>query len=190
VLLIDSSFATPASPALATEVVAWGAGGADKLPIVCCRSRAAARFRSSTNLRKYSFSSSSELKARIVFFAGPVPVSALGALLTGLPTQAASKDMTKTVAIAEKMKLVAEIANVRAGRKKLFMVSGVSSKFALIEQPVDERRGKNKLAGSKSVCLEAGYRPPSCGKNVYVYVADLSATNPNSGLISTVALAR
>ena len=54
-----------------------------------------------------------------VLFPGIAP----GALLTGLPTQAASNDITKTVAMAEKMKLVAESAKVRAGRMKLFMVT-------------------------------------------------------------------
>ena len=65
----------------------------------------------------------------MVFFAVAFPAIALdpGALLTGLPTQAASRDMTKTVAIAEKTKLVAESANVRAGRIKLFRGYGVSS---------------------------------------------------------------
>ncbi|HEY5074863.1 MAG TPA: hypothetical protein VII34_09215, partial [Pyrinomonadaceae bacterium] len=44
-----------------------------------------------------------------------------GALLTGRPTQAASNEITNRVATAEKVKLVAESANVRAGRIKLFM---------------------------------------------------------------------
>src|SRR2546430_2574668 len=63
----------------------------------------------------------------MVLFAAPFPTMAPGALLTGRPTQAASNAITKTVAIAEKIKLVAEIASVRAGRIKLFMVSDVSS---------------------------------------------------------------
>src|SRR5437588_2232418 len=76
----------------------------------------------------------------MVLAAVPFPGIAPGALLTGLPTQAASNDITKTVATAEKMKLVAESAKVRAGRMKLFMANYVSSGFE-IEQPVDERRG-------------------------------------------------
>jgi thiamine phosphate synthase YjbQ (UPF0047 family) len=57
----------------------------------------------------------------MVLFAVRLPVPA--ALLTGLPTQAASNDNTKTVAIAEKVNLVAESAKVRAGQAKLFMVT-------------------------------------------------------------------
>jgi hypothetical protein len=51
------------------------------------------------------------------------------------------------VAIAEKMKLVAESAKVRAGRIKLFMANDVSSGFE-IEQPVDERRLGTNLQGA------------------------------------------
>jgi hypothetical protein len=52
-----------------------------------------------------------------VAFAGGEP----GALLTGLPTQAASNEIANTVAMAERVKLVAESAKLRAGRIKLFM---------------------------------------------------------------------
>jgi hypothetical protein len=63
-----------------------------------------------------------------------------GALLTGLLTEVASSDNTKMVAIAVKMKLAVESANVRAGRIRLLMVT-TSPRVTLIEQPLDERRG-------------------------------------------------
>jgi len=45
-----------------------------------------------------------------------------GALLTGLPAQAASTEITASVASAEKTNDVAEIANVLAGRAMFLMV--------------------------------------------------------------------
>jgi hypothetical protein len=62
-----------------------------------------------------------------------------GALLTCLLTEVASSDNRKIVAIKVRIKLTAESANVRAGWINLFMVSDVSSAFALIEQPLEER---------------------------------------------------
>ena len=44
-----------------------------------------------------------------------------GALLTGCPAQAARREITNRVATAEKVKLVAESAKLRAGLTKLFM---------------------------------------------------------------------
>jgi hypothetical protein len=52
----------------------------------------------------------------------PVP----GALLTGLPRQAASAEITNNVARAERTKLVAEMAKVLAGRAKSLMGNDVS----------------------------------------------------------------
>jgi hypothetical protein len=89
----------------------------------------------------------------MVLFAVPFPTLAPGALLTGRPTQAASNAIKKTVAIAEKVKLVAEIANVRAGRKKLFMV-WTSPRFVLIEQPLEERRRETNLRQAKTCFVE------------------------------------
>ena len=57
-----------------------------------------------------------------VGFAGTEP----GALLTDLPTQAASAEITNSVTRAERTKLVAESASVRAGRIKLLMGNDVS----------------------------------------------------------------
>src|ERR1700686_319376 len=83
-----------------------------------------------------------------------------GALLTGLPTQAASNEITNRLATAEKMKLLTESAKVRAGRMKLFMDT-TSPRFALVEQPVDERRGGDELAAVFAFPdgLEARCRP-------------------------------
>jgi hypothetical protein len=66
----------------------------------------------------------------MVFRAVPLEGVAPGALLTGLPTQAASAEITKSVTRAERTKLVAESASVRAGRIRLFM--GNDDSFGLL----------------------------------------------------------
>jgi len=88
----------------------------------------------------------------MVFFAGTFPPVKPdpGALLTELPAHAASSDKTKTVAMAEKTKLVAESANVRAGRIKLFMGYGVSSGFGNLTTS-GGTPGRDKLAGSNRI---------------------------------------
>ena|SRR5712664_2297790 len=90
----------------------------------------------------------------MVLAAVPFPGIAPGALLTDLPAQAASNEITKTVAIAEKMKLVADSAKVRAGRAKLFMVT--TSPWVLKSNNQWMNAGEGQTCRTGAICLEAG----------------------------------
>jgi hypothetical protein len=64
------------------------------------------------------------------------------ALLTDLPAQAASAEIRAKVTTAEKIREVADSANVRTGRVKLFMVTE-SPRFLAINPTTNRKNGRN-----------------------------------------------